>query len=318
MVDPSGMYRRISGLFTGSRWFSKQSYRLFLWIYRRRGWRYFYQVSVSFAFTYATSKVIALHKLPDTNLFQAALAIGTGFIVVVALAVASLPLAIIAYGRRRGRGRDRHMASQLYSTMDERAKGREGSSAEEFMPEMLPKLESISGRICIVSRNSFYLQADHWNSCLGNSIESEEVRTTLGALAPYAQEFRRVLMGHSGPLHWVLPDPKDRQIQVLLLNRAQTLGLEPAWVAEANKRALQWLNGDLASRRKKLGRRTHIHLCGFLPRFRLLLTEEDLVFQQYPASACGFMSPIHNITKLEAPATYAAARLAATCWCEVD
>lgn len=316
-MDLLGLIRRAGGLLTGSPWFSRRAHAGFLWIYRRRGWRYLYQVSVSLGFTVATSRIIALHKLPETPTWDLVTALGTAIIVTVALIVASLPLAIVAHGWRSGRGRDRHMANQLSGVLSRCHGPTEGLLAEDAIPALIESLRHYHGAIVIISPNALYLLGDRWLPTIEPRLERDVVKQRLRSVAQYAPAFRDILLSHRGPLHWVLPDPRDSEVRVLLADRGQSLGLESAWIAEANREALRWLQGDLSRGRRELGGKTFVHLCGFVPRFRLLLTDEECWFQKFPGDGYGFMTRIYRMNKHDDFSSHAAFKLALTSWCGI-
>lgn len=308
---PVSLSRRLGGVLTGSPRFCRWIYCFFLWIYRHRGWRYLYQVTVSLVFALGTNAVISLHKLPDTASWDLITAIGTAIIVIGALIVTSFPLAIIAHGRRSGRQRDRYLAGQISAMLGSIEHSEPGLPAEHAVPELLEQIDGYNGSIYILSPNALYPLADRWLPMIGKRIGSVE-QARLRKIAEHSGAFREALLRHQGPLHWVLPDPNDPEVQSLLSHRSQSLALEGVPLLKANQEALRWLRRELQKQRARQGLSTRIHLCCFLPQFRVVLKEDSGAFQQL-GQRYGFMSPVHRVN-MDSPVWSALAN-AINGWC---
>lgn len=310
------LIRRAGGLLTGSRRFRRWSYESFLWIYRRRGWRYLYQSSVSLVLTLGATKVIDLHEVPETPLWQWLIPAITLLFALLGWTVTALPLSIVAYGWKAGQVRDRHMASQLNSALKSCEQTATAAFAEEVIPDLLKKLQDYEGTLTILSPNALYLQADGWSKSIEECLNREEARHRLKVIAEYAQAFREQLVRHKGAVHWILPDPRDPRVRELLTDRAHSLTFEATGILEANKKALRWLMGELTRSRSRKGLKTYVHLCAFVPDFRLLLMEEGCVFQRFPRDGYGFMMPIYRFPETDV-GVYSAAKIALTSWCGI-
>ena len=312
-----GPVSRIDGFLTRASWFQKAMHRFFCTIWRRKGWRYAFQLCVVSILAVITEKVVNFHHIPSSLFARVCFhTLLPALVVLIGLVISAVPVGVLAFYERQLGIRDTQLQHILGALLDRCRDSNLVStySSSEVVQNLIAAIDTSKGPTYLVSPNGIYFQADRIAKRF-NEIDKPELRAMMEDLANSAPKFRQALYDTKGTLHWIIPDVDDDRVRVYLEERADSIGISSKLVGGVHASAAQWVRKGLTTKRDERGWKTCTHPIKCVPGYRVLVAGGHCFFQVFPKDSPGLLQTVYSFEEEDLPNRFLALTALLRAWC---